>query len=62
MVPYIEMEDVADRETREKKAASKTEYTWPGCGKNARAKPRTGLICADCNLALETAPARMTDG
>ncbi len=62
MVPFVEAVDEIDRETREKKAASKTKYTCPGCGANAWAKPKTGLGCTDCNLPLEAAPAKMTTG
>lgn len=61
-VTYVELGGEAERETREKKAASKTKYTCPGCGKNAWAKPNTGLGCTDCNLQMEAAPARMVGG
>lgn len=33
---------------RQKKAASKTKYTCPGCGRKAWAKPGSALICGEC--------------
>jgi ribosomal protein S27AE len=53
MVPYVEADHEAERETREKKAASKTRYTCPRCGVNAWAKPRTPLACGACTVPLE---------
>jgi hypothetical protein len=52
-VPYVELWDEAEREAREKRAASKTKYTCPGCGVNAWAKPKTALICGDCDRPME---------
>jgi SprT-like family len=37
-----------DEGGRGKKAASKTKYTCPGCGRNAWAKPGSELICGGC--------------
>jgi predicted SprT family Zn-dependent metalloprotease len=52
-VPYVELWDEAEREAREKKAASKTKYTCPSCGVNAWAKPETSLICGACDRPME---------
>ena len=38
----------ADDQERQKKAASKTKYTCPGCELNAWAKPGASLICGEC--------------
>lgn len=38
----------ADDKERQKKAASKTKYTCPGCELNAWAKPGAVLICGEC--------------
>jgi hypothetical protein len=52
-MPYVEMwGDDETRQTRKKKAASKTKYTCPGCGLNAWAKPDVSLRCGACELAL----------
>jgi predicted SprT family Zn-dependent metalloprotease len=37
-----------DEGGRQKKAASKTKYTCPNCGRNAWAKPGSELICGGC--------------
>ena len=55
-VPYVELSDMAERATRERKAASKTRYTCPGCAANAWAKPGTRLACGACNLPMEVQP------
>jgi predicted SprT family Zn-dependent metalloprotease len=46
-------EDGEQQEKRQKKAASKTKYTCPGCDLNAWAKPGAHLLCGDCELELE---------
>ncbi len=38
----------AEDQERQKKAASKTKYTCPGCELNAWAKPGAVLICGEC--------------
>jgi hypothetical protein len=38
----------ADDPVRKRKADSKTKYTCPACGANARAKPDALLICGEC--------------
>jgi hypothetical protein len=55
-VPYVELSDAAERAARERKAASKTRYTCPGCAANAWAKPGTWLACGACNLPMEVQP------
>ncbi|GJE38323.1 MULTISPECIES: SprT-like domain-containing protein [Methylobacterium] len=52
-VPYVELWDEAEREARERKAASKTRYTCPGCGMNAWAKPGARLACDACHRSME---------
>jgi hypothetical protein len=37
-----------DEGGQRKKAASKTKYTCPNCGRNAWAKPGSALICGEC--------------
>ena len=39
--------------TRKAKAASKTRYSCPECGTNARAKPDVHLICGECDERME---------
>lgn len=53
MVPFVELGNETDRETREKKAASKTKYTCPACNANAWAKPETPLICGVCRQPMQ---------
>jgi predicted SprT family Zn-dependent metalloprotease len=50
---YVELWTEGAAEKRKTKAASKTRYTCPSCGANAWAKPRTALICGDCDERLE---------
>lgn len=45
-----ELEDAA----RKKKAKSKTKYSCPSCGANAWAKPKTKLLCGECEEAMES--------
>ena len=52
-VPYVELRNEAEREARERKAASKTRYTCPSCGANAWAKPGTRLACEVCHRSME---------
>ena len=52
-MPYVELRDAAEREARERKAASKTRYTCPSCGANAWAKPGTRLACDVCHRSME---------
>lgn len=51
-----ELSDAIERAARERKAASKTRYTCPGCAANAWAKPGTWLACGACNLPMEVQP------
>ena len=53
MVPFVELGNETDRETREKKAASKTKYTCPACNANAWAKPETPLVCGACRQPMQ---------
>lgn len=52
-VPYIELWEEGAGRKRKAKAASKTKYTCPGCGANAWAKPKTRLVCGDCDEAMD---------
>lgn len=61
-VPYVELGSELERETRERKTASKTKYTCPACGANAWAKPRIALDCGACKQPMDVAPANGTSG
>lgn len=61
-VPYVELGSELERETRERKAASKTKYTCPACGANAWAKPGIALDCGACKQPMDVAPANRTSG
>ncbi|TXN25559.1 SprT-like domain-containing protein [Methylobacterium sp. WL19] len=55
VLPYVEIWEETERETRARKASSKTKYTCPECGVNAWAKPRTELDCGSCHLSMQAA-------
>ena len=54
-VPYVELWSEEEARTKQKKAASKTKYSCPGCGVNAWAKPGVALLCGGCAVALVVA-------
>ena len=55
VLPYVELWEETERETRARKASSKTKYTCPECGVNAWAKPMTELDCGSCHLSMQAA-------
>ena len=61
-VPYVELRDEAEREARDKRAASKTKYTCPRCGVNAWAKPEIELDCGACKQPMEAISAKVKNG
>lgn len=46
-------ESDAAKKDREKKKASKTKFTCPGCELNAWAKPDARIMCGDCETPME---------
>ena len=48
-------------ETRKKKAASETKYSYPSCDLNAWAKPDAFLVCGDCGEPVEVEPTDQDD-
>jgi hypothetical protein len=44
--------DLWGEKARQKKAASKTKYTCPGCGLNAWGKPEFHLVCGECEARM----------
>lgn len=50
---YVELWDESEaKKKRKAKAASKTKYTCTDCNANAWAKPKTKLICGDCEILM----------
>ena len=45
-------EPLAVNTSSEAKRKSKTKYSCKKCGINAWAKPKTNLVCGDCDLPL----------
>ena len=50
---YVELWREVERQTRTRKAASKTRYSCPSCGLNAWAKPEVSLVCGACEAPME---------
>jgi predicted SprT family Zn-dependent metalloprotease len=53
--------DRAEEPAAQKKRASKTKYTCPGCGLKAWAKPDAPLACAECTQLMEAEDAQGDD-